>query len=471
MGQRAARRGVRRARRAASGLAVVTALGAAVLAAAPATALTPAGPAPDGAVPAGPPAPGPRHSADPPDDGPAASAGGPDRREAARRAAVRAALQAAVDRGIPGAVALTTTDPGTSETGTTRTGTSPAGGSRTGTDEGPGAGGAEWFGHAGVADLATGRERQPADHFRAGSITKTFVATVVLQLEAEGVLDLDDTVETWLPGLLDGNGHDGRAVTVRHLLQHTSGLPDYTADPEVTRRLAAGSADHHLRTRTPEQLIAVALSHPPVFAPGTGWSYSNTGYLVAGLIVEKATGRTWADQVRTRIVEPLGLTGTSLPGTRSTLPGPHPVGYAAPLSGDPDAPPRDVTRLNPSWAGAAGEIVSTASDLNRFYRALLRGRLLPERQQSAMFRSVPLNPAGTARYGLGVESWTLSCGTTVWGHAGGIHGSASRSLGTADGSHLLTYHLNGDWLTGSPLQDAIAEAAFCPTTPASSGSG
>ncbi|WP_461028830.1 serine hydrolase domain-containing protein, partial [Streptomyces sparsus] len=346
-------------------------------------------------------------------------------------AATRSALERLVAGGIPVAEALTTTATGS------------------------------WFDHAGVADLRTGRARQVADHFRAGSITKTFVATVLLQLEAEGALDLDDTVERWLPGLLDANGFDGRKTTVRHLLQHTSGLPDYTADREVLHHLTTGFDQHRYRTRTARQLIGTALRHRPDFPPGTGWSYSNTGYLVAGLVIEQATGRSWADEVRSRIIGPLRLTGTSLPGTRTTLPGPHPVAYSAPGADTAGGGPRDVTLLNPSWAGAAGEIVSTVTDLNRFYRALLRGELLPDAQQSAMFDSVPLDPAGTAGYGLGVESRTLSCGTTVWGHAGDIHGSAARTLGTADGSRVLTFHLNGDWLTGSARETAVTEAAFC----------
>lgn len=148
-----------------------------------------------------------------------------------------------------------------------------------------------------MADQATGDPVRPGDSFRVASTTKTFVSTVVLQLVGEGRLSLDDTVEHRLPGVVSGNGNDGGGITVRQLLQHTSGLYDYTADlPVLTTR--DGYLDGRRTTWSPEQLVAVATKHAPNFEPGDGWSYSNTNYTLAGMIIEKITGT--AGSVRSR---------------------------------------------------------------------------------------------------------------------------------------------------------------------------
>lgn len=144
---------------------------------------------------------------------------------------------------------------------------------------------------AGLADGTTRRPVEPGGYFRMGSTTKTFVAVVLLQLVAEGRLSLDDSFERWLPGVVSGNGNDGRAITVRQLLQHTSGtsgyirgLGDLIGSPEAYRR-------HRFEGVTPEWLVAIAMAHPPQFAPGTGWGYSNTDYILAGMINRRVTGR------------------------------------------------------------------------------------------------------------------------------------------------------------------------------------
>jgi len=169
---------------------------------------------------------------------------------------------------------------------------------------------------SGVADLRTGRPVPRGGYFRMGSNTKTFVATLVLQLVAEGRLSLDDTVERWLPGIVAGNGNDGRTVTVRHLLQHTSGLYNYTND---LNELASPEGYESVRFRSwrPTELVAMAMRHPPNFAPGTHWDYSNTGYILVGMIIEAVTGRTWDIEVRDRVIRPLGLRHTFSPGDRS----------------------------------------------------------------------------------------------------------------------------------------------------------
>ncbi|MEV0438637.1 serine hydrolase domain-containing protein [Streptomyces spectabilis] len=317
-----------------------------------------------------------------------------------------------------------------------------------------------WSAAAGVGDLRAGTPRGEHDRFRAASITKTFVATVVLQLEAEGRLDLDDKVGTWLPGVIEGNGHDGDEISVRQLLNHTSGIYDYSADPDFDRRLATPEFyAHRHRTWEPDELVAIAMRHAPDAAPGRDWNYSNTNYVVAGMIVEKVTGRPYGDEIRDRIINPLRLRATSVPGTTPTLPRPASRAYSK-LSGDAAGRTYDVTELNPTMAGAAGEMISDAADLNRFYAALLRGALLPAQQLAAMKKTVPAKGEEGAggRYGLGLLRLELPCGTVVWGHGGGIHGSLSLALTTADGRHALALNYNGDWSRG---QDRILNAEFC----------
>ncbi|MFJ8631456.1 serine hydrolase domain-containing protein [Streptomyces sp. NPDC093568] len=314
-----------------------------------------------------------------------------------------------------------------------------------------------WSATAGVGNLKTGEPRSADDRYRVGSITKTFVATVLLQLEAEGRLSLDDTVERWLPGLVRGNGHDGGRITLRRLLNHTSGIFNYTADEDFGRTyfLKDGFFEHRYDTKKPAELVALAMTHKPDFEPGTSWNYSNTNYVLAGMVIEKATGRPYGAEVRDRIIEPLHLTGTSVPGTRVTVPGPSSRAYSK-LAETATGPTYDVTRINPSIAYAAGEMISDSKDLGRFYSALLRGRLLPREQLAEMTDTVPLDEANS--YGLGLMKTELSCGVAVWGHGGGIHGSTSEAVTTKDGRHSLAFNFNGDW---SGDTAAVVEAEFC----------
>ncbi|NKY14068.1 serine hydrolase domain-containing protein [Streptomyces somaliensis] len=273
-----------------------------------------------------------------------------------------------------------------------------------------------------------------ADHFRAGSVTKTFVAVVVLQLAAEGRLAPDDPVSVHAPGLLPPPLD--RRITLRHLLTHTSGLPDLTRP--------TGPA-------VPPGRIGAALAAAGPRPPG-GFAYSNTNYVVLGRIVEQVTGRSYAAEVHRRIVSPLGLTGTSFPGARRTLPSPHGRGY--------DRTGRDVTVLDPRAAGAAGELVSTLADLNRFHAALLGGRLLPPAQMDALLDT----SLTRGRYGMGLFPTRLPCGVTVWGHRGRIPGSYVRTAATADGRRVLAFRVNTDTLAaapGPPLERSVLEAEFC----------
>lgn len=281
--------------------------------------------------------------------------------------------------------------------------------------------------------VRAGHGMDRSDRFRAGSITKSFLATVVLQLAAENRLALSDPVDRHLPGLVRGMGNDGRTITLRALLTHTSGLYDYTRTAPLPR--------------TPGRAVAAALSHPPT-RPGV-WSYSNTNYVVLGMVVERVTGVSYADAIRRRIITPLRLTGTSLPGSRTTLPDPHGRAYSA--------EGHDVTALDPRVAGAAGELVSTLADLDRFYAALLEGELLPRAQRDELLNTRTADGA----YGMGLFPERLSCGRTVWGHNGRISGSYVRTAATRDGSRVLTFRVNTDTLAEPDLEQDVLESEFC----------
>ncbi|WP_067825301.1 serine hydrolase domain-containing protein [Nocardia inohanensis] len=276
---------------------------------------------------------------------------------------------------------------------------------------------------SGVADIET---RVPmADHsrFRVGSMTKMFVSTVVLQLVGAGEIALDAPIERYLPGLVIGNGNDGRAITVRQLLQHTSGLPDYLDYVDLLEVVKNPLAQYD-----PQQLVRTALAHPPLFPPGSGWSYSNTNYVLAGMLIEKVTGRPFQEEIDRRIIEPLALHDTSAPGNRSTITGTHPRGYAKP--GDALV---ELTDFNPSIAGASGEIISSTADLNIFLRSLLTGRLLQPTELQAMMTTRATGDASGNAYGLGFMSSPLPCGGTYWGHNGDILGFSVISGATTDG--------------------------------------
>ncbi|MFE0045569.1 serine hydrolase domain-containing protein [Streptomyces albireticuli] len=319
-----------------------------------------------------------------------------------------------------------------------------------------------WSGSAGYADTATKRERTAGDHFRAGSITKSFVATVLLQLEAEGKLSLDDSLERRLPGVVKGNGYDPDKITIRQLLNHTSGVHDMVYTPEWDKEMnGPGFFEHRYDIKTPEQIVAMGIKYGPDFEPGKGWRYSNTNFVLGGMIIEKVTGKPYAREVERRIVKPLGLKETTFPGTDPKLPAPHPVGYSKLYVPNPGPQIYDATEYRPSWSGATGEVVSTSGDLNRFYSALLQGKLLPKKQLDAMLTTVETGEHYT--YGLGIISRKLSCGVQVYGHDGVVWGSLSGAAGTRDGKHMLTFNINGDWLDQSPPFENMFEGEFCGT--------
>ncbi|WP_394425959.1 serine hydrolase domain-containing protein [Streptomyces sp. SGAir0957] len=318
-----------------------------------------------------------------------------------------------------------------------------------------------WKSATGVGDLRTGAPRGQRDRFRTGAITATFVATVLLQMEAEKKLSLDDSVDRWLPGLVTGNGNDGRAITVRQLLNHTSGLFDYFSDTAYVQTyvLGDGYLQHRYDTLPHDQRVKVALSHPPAYQPGARHWFSNTNDLLAAMVVEKVGGRKYEEEVRRRIIAPLGLTATSNPGTGTKLPQPSGRGYSRLFADQPDRV-EDVTEVNGSQAWGNGDIISSAADLNRFYAALMGGKLLPARQLREM-RTTVVNPdVPASSYGLGIERLTLGCGD-VWYHDGGAVGWISVSSFSEDGSHVFTFNFNSDWGGASLLP--VLDAEFCGT--------
>jgi D-alanyl-D-alanine carboxypeptidase len=325
-----------------------------------------------------------------------------------------------------------------------------------------------WKGASGTGDLRTGKKRGADDRFRVASITKTFVATALLLQEAEGRLSLDDTVEKWLPGLVRGNGNDGSRITVRQLLNHSSGIAEYGADPAYAEKYMDERTfmKNRFLTRTPQEAVEAAMRLKPWFEPGARHQYSNTNYVLAGMILEKAGGSTYENEIRRLIVKPLKLRDTVLPGDTSRMPGPSSRAYSKLFSQSPTAKVRDVTHQNGSQSWADGDIISTAGDLNRFLKALVGGRLLPPKQLKAMQTTLPSdNTVSGTDYGLGLVTYKLSCGTRVWGHLGGMHGSLSSAFATEDGRHALSFNLNGDWRADQEAMTAVSEAEFCGREP------
>jgi D-alanyl-D-alanine carboxypeptidase len=312
-----------------------------------------------------------------------------------------------------------------------------------------------WRGSSGVSELGTSKRVVPTGRFRVGSVNKSFVSTVVLQLVAERRLGLDDPVRRWLPGVVPGDDR----ITVRNLVQHTSGIVDYTTALPQIFPTVADVVRQRYRTWTPRELLELTAGQPPLFEPGTSWSYSNTNYILLGLVIERVTGRRYADEIRRRILGPLRLRDTEGPGTDPHIRGPHSHGYLLDESGATV----DITVFNPSIAGASGDMLSTAADLNRFYGELNAGRLVPGALLTEMRTVFP-----GSSYGLGLQTKTAPTGVTLWGHTGGIFGYYTYSFSTADGRRQLTLSTNpwGDGDLGAALPDLLTAAFPAGTGPA-----
>jgi D-alanyl-D-alanine carboxypeptidase len=300
-------------------------------------------------------------------------------------------------------------------------------------------------GTSGVANLDSRKPVNGNGFFRIGSNTKTFLSVVVLQLVAEHRLSLDDTVGHWLPGVVHGNGNDGGTITVRELLQHTSGLHDYTDDlqAQITSPEAYRKLEFHQFSR--QDLLDIALAHRPDNAPGAAWNYSNTNYILLGMVIEKVTHDSWENQVTRRIIIPLGLHHTYAPGTSTRLPAPHATGY---LIFDKDTR-IDTTAENMSWADSAGALISTAADLTRFWSAIGRGALLGPAQTREMRNTVPATGGDSAsvpgsRYGLGIFFIPLSCGGGYWSHEGDVPGYNTIGAVSSDGRTTVALSINSN---------------------------
>ena len=298
---------------------------------------------------------------------------------------------------------------------------------------------------AGLADKAADQPMRPQDRVHIGSITKTFVATVVLQLAAEGRLSLNDSVQKRLPGVITGYGYHPAQITIRQLLQHTSGLRDYAADPRFQTPQALE------KMWRPQQLVNIALR---LGLPVHGWLYSNTNYILLGMIIQKVTGHSPITEIRHRILVALGMRDTSFPLTSKQIPGPHAHGYYGPI---------DVTNLvNPSTAWTAGAMISNVHDVARFYRALLTGRLLPPAQQRELLTTIPVDDPGelfAEHYGLGIYRVQLPCGT-AWGHDGGYPGGFKTFAYTSpDGSRQAVMIYN-DFKMSIPPPAGTGAPAF-----------
>ncbi|MFD3508549.1 serine hydrolase domain-containing protein [Nocardia sp. NPDC058666] len=285
---------------------------------------------------------------------------------------------------------------------------------------------------------------------RVGSITKTFAAAMVLQLVAEGRVELDRPVDTYLPGLLTGDGVDGKVITVRQILSHHSGLPE-PQSAELNEHTAALEG----RTWTPAQEIALALEYPAQFAPGARFEYTNTNYIVVGMLIEAVTGRGFAEELRDRVLLPLGLSRTYLPATGETvLRRPHPTGYTT-----VDGAVTDTTRMEPSLPWTSGALVSTGADLNRFYLALVVGQVVPQPQLRQKLDGVDMGNGDGMSYGLGVGYAQLPCGALYVGHIGGVRGFSAISGATAAG-RAVTVSYTGTPSTvdiGGMLSHALCE--------------
>ncbi|MGW7550014.1 serine hydrolase domain-containing protein [Streptomyces sp. WAC 06725] len=302
-----------------------------------------------------------------------------------------------------------------------------------------------WNGGVGLADLKTGRKVVGNEHSRIASDTKTWTATVVLQLVGEGRIKLDDTVDHYLPGLIRTKSYDGRKITIRQLLQHTSGLPDYL-DAPYWNDLDARRWDHVEPLQTVEQALTLP---PPDDRTPAGFSYSNTNYNLAGLIVTEVTGRDIGTEIEQRIIEPLGLRETYWPGDRTKLPEPDLRGYA-----ERNGALRDRTEWNTSGADASGALVSTGADATTFWTALMTGKLLAPDQLAEMKKTVPDGSSGE-RYGLGVERYERAPGFVTWGHSGHMEsGHKFRNAVTDDGRRAVTL-LIGSETFDSDRVDAI----------------
>ncbi|WP_020575447.1 serine hydrolase domain-containing protein [Actinopolymorpha alba] len=282
-----------------------------------------------------------------------------------------------------------------------------------------------WRGASGVADLVTSRPVRPHFQHRIGSVTKAFTAVAVLQQVGLGGIDLDAPIGRYLPDLVPGER--GQRVTVRMLLEHTSGIGNYIAPlfPSMPDSLASVDA-YRFRSLSARDLALTGLAEPPTGEPGAAEAYSNTNYVLAGLILERVTGQPAQEYITRNVIERAGLRATYFPGNDPSMRGPHSKAYLTLASGESG----EYSIYNMTWGGTAGALVSTADDLAGFARALLGGRLLPPEQLAEMkARTVTIDPIDLA-------------GCQTWMTAGTVMGMETVVLASDDGRRVLVYEAN-----------------------------
>ncbi|WP_435886502.1 serine hydrolase domain-containing protein [Streptomyces hirsutus] len=315
---------------------------------------------------------------------------------------------------------------------------------------------------AGVRDRVSGEAMDTRARFRIGSVSKTFSSVVLLQLVDEGRLELDASVNHYLPGLLP----DDR-ITVRHLLTHRSGLADYTE--AMFAKTVPGFEAVRNRVFTYQELVDLSLAEPRTTEPGVAYKYSNANFVVVGMLIENATGTSVAKQYEQRIIKPLKLRHTSYVHPETRIRGTHVRGYLHP--DEVGAPLVDSTEQTVSWAQSAGAVISDPADLNTFTTALMRGRLLSPRMLDAMTTVTPTDTTQTRFYGLGLRRYDLSCGTQVYGHTGTVQGFYTYAFATRDGRRALSAMANtSNRGAANTALGGTLEAAFCgkETAPAAS---
>jgi D-alanyl-D-alanine carboxypeptidase len=273
---------------------------------------------------------------------------------------------------------------------------------------------------------------------------------------------LGDTVEQWLPGAIS----NGEAISVRQLLNHTSGILDFIQDPRVLAPFLENIPQSLTLVFDPSEGVRIAAEHGPLFAPGSALAYSNTNYLLLAMIVEAATGNSFGSELRRRIFEPLGLRHTEYP-TSSRINGSYTHGYF--LLGEP--PLLDVTPLSPTLLAAGGGILSNAKDVARFYRALLLGRLLGPELLESMQTIDPVATGGIpdsgfpgGGWGLGLLRDTFPCGREAWGHDSEIPGYVTAAWNSKDGNRQVVVVVNTTFEPDAPAAQALRRvlaAAYC----------
>ncbi|MFF2551175.1 serine hydrolase domain-containing protein [Nocardia sp. NPDC058058] len=305
-----------------------------------------------------------------------------------------------------------------------------------------------WCGAAGVADLVTGKPVTADMRHRVGSITKTFTAAAVLQLVDDGEIDLDTAIGHYLPDLVPGER--GAAITVRMLINHTSGLAEYlpyaypslAAFPNLAQTTPVSLDDNRFTRFHATDLIAMGVAAPATGRPGIPPGvYSNTNYLLLCQLLESITG-TSAEKLITRtVIERAGLRDTELP-LGLTVNGPHAKHYES-WFGMID-PPRDYSVYNMSWVGPAASLISTVADLNRFFALLLAGEIISPAALTQMQQTVPVISfeGKTIDYGLGLHKTTVPGHGIHWGHDGSVWGGGALSMTSADGTRQLSVAVN-----------------------------